>query len=245
MRLAARCADQRTATPYDRYRAANPDWVSVLPSVGIELPELIASLYAPPLGDYQLLVRRIAIYRTDVEPWSPVAVEDLLSGEVQPSAEHGYAVLAATSCQSTNQLESFREDQRSWYLLPHGKLAYYDHYDFGERCVYGNDYLPSVPPFVADEKRLIEAMEAFPKSSFTWSNQTYRKGLLLLQVGRIDDAEAMLHTGDAELDSGGEKGGQVRFDPGRAVEMDRAEHERWLRQLLLEGLAAARARPPP
>jgi hypothetical protein len=226
---------------HDRYLAEHPGWVPVLPSPGIDVAELVASLQAPPVEDVRLLTLKFVVLRTDVEPWEEHSLDEFTSGAFAPTSDADYAVVQSTSCQSTAQLQSYRDVRTSWYMLPKNKLVFWDHIEFNRLCVKSSDYFPARASFVATERRVAAFAAKYPNSS-TSANTTYRKGLLLAEVGRTEDAEAMLAQGDAEPESGGEHGTQVRFDGANPIPLEQLESRKGLRAALVEAIAKAKTR---
>jgi hypothetical protein len=229
---------------YDRYLADHPGWVRVLPSAGLDLAELVASLQAPPADDVRLLTLKLAILRTDVDPWQENTAEELASGTFEPTRDADYAVIATTSCQSTRQLQSYREVQTSWYLLPKNRLVFWDHSEFHELCVVSNDYVPARVSYAPTEHAVAAIAAEYPKRT-SYANQIYRKGIHLAMIGRTEDAEGMLASGDAEQNSGGERGTQIRFDGPDPIPLEQQSNRKLLRARLVEAIAKAKTESRP
>jgi hypothetical protein len=225
---------------HDRYAAEHPDWVPVGPSPGQDVAELVASRTAPSPDDIRLLTHKLTILRTDVEPWEEHDLAALESGAFSPSGDADYALIVSTSCQSTEQLQSYREVQTSWYLLPKNKLVFWDHTEFNTLCVVMNEFVPATLSYVATERRVAAIAAGYPKRS-SYANQTYRKGIRLAQAGRVEDAEAMLAQGDREPDSGGESGKQTRFDGPDSMPLDQSDWRKGLRAQLVDAIATAKS----
>ena len=83
---------------YARYQASHPGWDTVFPKSGATLEETLASLHAPRAGTNIVIIRRLEIFRTDVDPWREIDLGEIASGRFAPSASHSYAVVALLGC---------------------------------------------------------------------------------------------------------------------------------------------------
>jgi len=57
---------------YDQYKRANPDWYPAFPNPGASLEETLASLHAPNSSNSSVMIRKLQIFRTDVDPWEKI-----------------------------------------------------------------------------------------------------------------------------------------------------------------------------
>lgn len=235
--LALGCA----ADHHGRYLAEHPGWFPVGPSPGMGVAELVASLTAPPPADIRVLTQKLTIFRTDVEPWEEHDIAELASGSFTPLADASHAVIHASSCRASEQLQSYFGTQTSWYMFANDKLLFWDHGDYSAQCVLSNEFFPARVSYVAVERAVTAKAAKFPKPT-EMAMQTYRKGIVLVAAGRVEDAEAMLELADAQPDSGGESdGGHVRFDGPRSIGIAQQSDRQALRAQLVHDIATAKA----
>lgn len=180
------------STYYERYRATHPEFVAALPSKGMTLEEVVASVYAPPDGMYNPSVQKLEILRLGAEAVEKIPFAELESRAFESTEAEHYGVIAYVYCQT----QYGYNEKTSWYLLESNSLLAWDHFDYADRCVSYQSFEPARGVYVDLERQLTERVRAdFPRG-FVHDLELYRKGLALAKAGRIGDAERMLAEGD-------------------------------------------------
>jgi hypothetical protein len=186
------CASDYT----ERYRLAHPDWTPTPPVAGDSFEETLASLQTGPEGPFEVSVQELRVLRVDVEPWETLSIDAALAG---PEAQI-IALTADRHCAGRRGIRFFGSERVSWYLFVAGGLVSYDHFEFGEACEPRNHYLPSRAAHLATERALSrDAARRYPESTHT-TEEMLSRGLALVSVGRLPDAERMLRRADREID---------------------------------------------
>jgi hypothetical protein len=218
----------------DEYAPREFDTGADLPEKGMTLEETIEYLRAAPKGFYRPMLRKLEIVHIGTGGFRVVPESEIESGEFEPAAGEVYGVLALVFCTARN----VQDEHGSWYLLGGNSVVAWDHYQFHDNCVYSSHFEPAEGELVAPEKRLAaHARDFFPRHSEA-DAFIYRKGLQLVRVGRIEDAEGMLAWAEKNLD---EEGGE--FDSlhmsTRAHLISRTDRDA-ARARLIEAIEAAK-----
>lgn len=228
---------------YSAYRKAHPEWNAKTPSLGADLEATVAGLYAPPKGQYQVLVTKLEVFRTDADPWLPVAVE-----RIGGSAREDYVVIANLTCVSVVELETYTDDKVVWYYLPENYLVAYDHHRFGEQCVFWNEFAPAELRHAEIEARILERVQSRYHRTIS-TRFLYLRGLSYLEVGRLDAAERLLADGEAQFDPSNQQSETWRSTTGERYRVAGADEREVvhnaLRRALAEGRAAIDGSPAP
>lgn len=170
------------------------------PRKGATLSETLGGVVAPRTTNAIVTPRDVRVIRIDVEPWQQIPSDDVESGRYAPSPNARYAVVASLSCSALVNLQRIYGEKLSWYLLPDGKLAAWDHHDFGDSCTVFDEFEPARGNEIADEKHLLEYVQKSFPSSIVHVNELYLKGIAYVRALRLDDAQAMLDAGDRGFD---------------------------------------------
>ena len=184
------------ATDYtERYRLEHPGWTPARPVFGDSLAETLASIHAGPGGPAEVSVTELRVLRVDVQPWETLSAAAALAGP----EEQSIGVIAHRRCKGRRGLHFFGSERTSWYVFAAGKLAAYDHFEFGEACEAQDYYLPSSAEHLATERTLLRyAASRYPTSAPT-TEEKLSKGLALVAADRLPDAERMLKDADREI----------------------------------------------
>jgi hypothetical protein len=178
---------------YEAYHAQHPGWAAELPRPGTALEELLAALYAPSAVEgIRVEVERLVIHRADVQPWREISFERIRSGRYTSDAAATYAVTAVLGCGATEGLREVRAQRVAYYLLPRNRLRSFDHYEFRPGCDQRNHFRAARGEGVAIERELearIAREHGRPRLAL---DQLYQRGLAYVEVGRTEDARAML-----------------------------------------------------
>jgi len=224
---------------YDTYTEGMVGWTPIGLTGGIGLHEALASLYAPPMGDYRRLISKLDVLRIDATN----GLEKLGEQEVAAALEDfsgNYAVVATLDCRSSAGLERFYQQKVAWLLIRAGELVSWNSVEFADACVVISHFHPG-PRELAELEREIEAYRDrnFPRS-IVHTEQLYLMGLAYVAVDRIADAQRMLELADTSLDAS-PRGGLVRFErPARSVDV--LTNSRASRQKLVDAIAEAMER---
>jgi hypothetical protein len=115
------------------------------------------------------------------------------SDSLAASSEQDYGILARWTCSGPG----VNIQHVAWYLLPGNAMSAWDHVTFYEMCTPIPNYQPATGSQVTGERQLtVRADEEFPKRQ-ELDVHLYAKGVQLVAVGRVEDAQAMLARGDA------------------------------------------------
>jgi hypothetical protein len=191
------CADSQSERPpgldYAEHEGA------AFPEKGATLPETLDHIVPPRTTNAMVTARDLRVLRIDVEPWQEIPTSEAKSGGTPPQGAR-YAVLASLYCHADVNHRYFTQEKLSWYLLPEGRLAAWDHHEFGDACVVLDEFEPARGNQVPDEKNLLTyAKKSFPPS-VVHVNELYEHGIAYARAGRLDDAQAMLDAGDKGFD---------------------------------------------
>ena len=96
----------------------------------------------------------------------------------------------------------------SWLLFRGGRLEAFDAWEFGEACAPEHRLLPAAEAHRRLERELSRDVARRYPASRLGPQDAFRKGLLLVEHGRVDDADAMLALGERGL------GGATARQPG-------------------------------
>lgn len=198
---------------YEEYKRAHPDWDESMVMKEMSLQETLASIYAPGSDGNRIVVQKLLILRTDVDPWQEIDPEAVRRGEI--AADGSYAVAATRYCRSKTDIEIVALQVREWALLPRNSLAAFDFHGLELRCMAYPLFLPARDELVATEHELLTRIEAtFPSRPLT-GIELYWHGLAYIEARRIDDAARMLKEGDEALFSGSITGTTFRSERSR------------------------------
>ena len=170
------------------------------PRQGAALPETLDSIVAPRTTNALVTSRDVRVLRIDRDPWQEIPTSDVKSGRYEAAASARYAIVASLYCTAHVDRKRIYGEKLSWYLLPGGQLAAWDHHDFGDACTMFDEFKPARGDQIADEKHLIEYVQKSFPSSVVHVNELYSKGIAYVDAGRLDDAQAMLDAGDHGFD---------------------------------------------
>ena len=236
--LAGACAGNY----FRSYQKAHPNWVFAFPDNEANLEQTVASLYAPPPIGTQLSIRRLEILRVDVEPWQPIAFEELESARFVSDDGADYAVVADFTCASSVDLKRYQGEKVGWYLLRKNRLRAFDHYEFIEGCMVSNTFVPTPAEGAPVERALQQHIASEYPRSMVHVQEIFQKGVIYARLDRVDDAKRMLSQGLAAFDASGDDKPTEFETPGVHLEVARAKDARSMRDLLVREIAAAEAR---
>ena len=235
--LALACA----GSPYDTYKARNPDWRGEAPTAGASLHETLAGLYAPPVAGYSRFISKLDVLRL-ADGKATLLSEAELDAALESDAPGDYGVVATLGCLSKVDLQRYRGEKVAWYLLAGNRLVAFDHFDFVDRCVFFNQFQPAGPEQGALERLVTGHRDASFPRSMEHAGEFYRKGIAYLGARRPADAAVMLEAGDRAFDVGSRGERRVDFENApRALREMQSEEIDALRKELAAGLARSEA----
>lgn len=194
--LAGLCGLGCAPVPGAAWRAAHPDFVRAAPAAEAAVAPVVASL-VEQAGSRRVAVSQIRWLGLESDPWRELPGEEALLAEAAGEGLH--AVVAGRTCRQRSGLRRFEVSRGSWLLFQGGRLAAFDHWEFGDECVPEHRFLPTPAAQRALEVDLSrEVARRFPENALD-PEQTFRKGLVYAEHQRREDAAAMLALGDRAL----------------------------------------------
>jgi hypothetical protein len=200
------------------------------PVLGATLAQVLAAVRERPDEDTQVLVSKLAIFRTDGADWKELPEAEALAASAQGG---DWAVAVHRTCRSTDAVERFQWTSVDWFLLPANSVKAFQYYQLGPDCRQAFQFHPAEGELISGEERI--------ESSITGGNvhksDYYRRGIAYAAVGRLDEAEAMLRAGDDAIEIGARTGTIVRSDsPGRSPRSITASDDETVRRMLVDDL---------
>jgi len=186
-----------SATPGERWRAAHPGFERRAPSAGQPLAEAVASLEEP--GPPQTVsVSGTRLLAVDPDPWQQLDADAVLA--LRPGQDELHAVVTLRTCAHREGLRRTTKVARaSWLLFQGGRLEAFDYWEFGEACAPEHRLLPATEAHRRLERELSRDVVRRHPASRLGPADSFRKGLVLVEHDRADDADAMLAVGNREL----------------------------------------------
>jgi hypothetical protein len=185
-----------SATPGERWRAAHPQFERQAPTSGQSLGEAMASLEEPDASP-AISVSGLRLLAVDRDPWQLLDAETALS--LLPRQEEMHAVVALRTCVHRVGLRRTEVPRASWLLFRGGRLEAFDHWEFGDACAPEHRLLPAAETYRRLERELSRDVARRYPASRLGPEDSFRKGLVLVEHGRVDDADATLALGNREL----------------------------------------------
>lgn len=238
--VALACATESELPPGMEY--AERDYVE-FPETGVPIADVVASLVPARATNAMLQARDVRVMRIDSEPWTTLPAETVRGGAMSIESTARYAIVASFNCQALVNGERFYNEQAAWYLLPGGKLAAWDHYDYGDSCGMENVFEPARGPLALDEKLLVSWIEKNMPRSASYVTNHYARGLAYALVGRLSDARAMLAAGDAATDASPDLKAPTREGRGRYYTRGRDAERSAAREHLVRMIESAADTP--
>jgi len=173
------------------------------PEPGWGVAQVLALAEQREAGDFAVDVelRRVARVREGV--WEDVPARAARSGDFSADAGADYVVVVRRGCRDWEGRERWSDERASWFLLPGGSLAAFDHWTFGPRCALGNAFRPLAAdaPSRLTERDLLRWLEQRHPPGRIPTELRFQRGRAFAAAGRIDEAKAMLRFGDDALQS--------------------------------------------
>lgn len=203
------------------YREQHPAWTLRLPTPGIGLEEVLVSLNAPSrFPTQQVAIARLDVLRFDVDPWESTSYAAIREGAAELEPDRDSVVLVSLRCTFYRGLEPTTVERWGMYLLPRGRLSSWDHPRFRDGCRSDSEFAPARGESIAVEREAGRALHARGGRVAIGLAEVYRRGVSLIEVGRLLDARAMFVTGERM------RADVVRQEGDDAPPLERAEASR-------------------
>ncbi len=205
---------------------------------GDSLDSMLDGIHEKRQGDFTVQVLKVKVLRIDVEPIKTFSEKAFRKSGAVAGAT--YAIATHLTCKSEVDAQVFQGQKTNWYLFEKEKLFAYDNHYFGWRCVVDDQFKPAPLAQADTERKLLDWLDQkFPKSVMHVVH-VYRRGIRYARIGRTEEAEALLKTGDSGFDVAF-KGG-VRREGGRTRETADDNDRAQSREQLVKEIAAAHGR---
>jgi hypothetical protein len=205
---------------------------------GDSLASMLDGIHEKRQGDFTVQVLKVKVLRIDVEPvevFSEKAFRE--SGAVDGAT---YAIATHLTCSSQVDTQTVQGQKTNWYLFEDEKLFAFDNHNFGWHCVVIDQFKPASLAKAATERKLLDWLDRkFPKSGVS-KLQIFGRGIRYARVGRVEDAEGLLKTGDSAFNT--TSTGNVRREGGRTLKTADKNDRARSRERLVKEIAAAHGR---
>jgi hypothetical protein len=173
------------------------------PAEGMTLPEVLALAEAEEQGQFRVRVELLRISKIAGGIWEEQPEGPARRPDFAPETGADYAVVVRRRCRDWQERERWSDDRASWFLLPGGRLAAWDHFGFGPRCALGNSFRPlsALSPARANERDLLRWLEQRHPPGRIPLELRFQRGRAYAAAGRLEEARAMLRFGDDALDA--------------------------------------------
>jgi hypothetical protein len=171
------------------------------PEPGLQLAEVLAFAGTRESGDFTVTteLRRISAVRGGI--WEDVSAREVTRGRLVPDPGTDYVVVVRRACSDWEGRERWSDERASWFLLPGGRLAAYDHWSFGPRCAVGSRFrpLPADSPSRESERDLLRWLEQRHPPGPLPLELRFVRGRAYAEAGRLEEARSLLRFGDDGL----------------------------------------------
>lgn len=173
------------------------------PEAGWSLAQVLALAEQREAGDFAVDTELRRVARVSEGIWEDVPAHRARSAEFASEAGVDYVVVVRRDCRDWEGRERWSDERASWFLLPGGRLAAFDHWTYGPRCALGNAFrpLPAEAPSRITERDLLRWLEQRHPPGRIPVELRFQRGRAFAAAGRIDEARAMLRFGDEALQS--------------------------------------------
>jgi hypothetical protein len=215
------------------------------PAEGMSIAEVVALAEVEESGDLSADAEVLRVAKISGGIWEDVSIRTARRADFAPAQDADYVVVANRTCSDWTGRERWSDDRASWFLLPGGRLAAWDHWTFGARCGLSNDLRPVAEgsPSRTNERDLLRWLEQRHPPGRIPTELRIQRGRAFAAAGRLAEARAMLRYADDALLSR-----EDLFESRETTEEERAAFEaegkrlRDLRADLSSEVRAAEAR---
>jgi hypothetical protein len=170
------------------------------PAPGASLADAIAVVRADEGAGFSVEVSEVRVSKVAGGFWEEVDARRAARPDFVPDAGAVYVVSAKRRCEDWKRpRDRFEAERASWFLLPGGAVAAYDHWSFGPRCALANALRPARPEHREVERELLRFLEQrHPPRPLPFELRIAR-GLAFVAAGRLDAAHALLASADQAI----------------------------------------------
>ena len=163
------------------------------PEAGAPLQGVVAGLYAGSPDEADAIeVAALRVLDLDERPWREVGPDEATARTL--------GLISHRICRRRNGLDFVREERASWMIFRDEALVAYDHGAFGAGCAAPRSLRPAPPELVTVERGLLRYVaQRYPAGRPSLEEQL-RGGLVLVEVGRLDDAARTLSLAGPRID---------------------------------------------
>lgn len=171
----------------------DPGVGAVAPAAGAALEGVVAGLYAAGAGEGDSVeIEELRVLDLDERPWRELGPDDASAGTL--------GLVAHRICRRRDGFEFVRQERASWMIFRSKALVAYDHGEFGPGCSVSRSLRPAPPELVTVERGLLRYVAQRYPAGRPSLEERLRGGLVLVEVGRLDDAKRVLDLAGPRID---------------------------------------------
>jgi hypothetical protein len=189
--------------PGEADAVAPPAAAAAAPGVGASLAEVLALAGVREDGSFSVDAELQRVARVSEGIWEDVPTRSARRADFAPDAAADYVVVVRRSCRDWAGRERWQDERASWFLLPAGRLAAFDHWTFGPRCALANAFRPLAAdsPSQVTERDLLRWLDQRHPPGRVPVEIRFQRGAAYTEAGRLEEARAMLRFADDALQS--------------------------------------------
>lgn len=189
--------------PGEADAVAPPAADAAAPQLGASLAEVLALAGVREHGSFSVESELQRVARVSEGIWEDVPARSARRPDFAPDATADYVVVVRRSCRDWAGRERWQDQRASWFLLPGGRLAAFDHWTFGPRCALANAFrpLPADSPSRVTERDLLRWLDQRHPPGRVPVEIRFQRGAAYTGTGRLEEARAMLRFADDALQS--------------------------------------------
>jgi len=189
--------------PGEANAIAPPAGDAAAPEAGASLAEVLALAGVREDGSFSVDAELQRVSRVSEGVWEDVPARNARRTDFAPDASADYVVVVRRSCRDWAGRERWQDERASWFLLPGGRLAAFDHWTFGPRCALANAFrpLPADSPSRVTERDLLRWLDQRHPPGRLPVEIRFQRGAAYAETRRLEEAKAMLRFADDALQS--------------------------------------------
>jgi hypothetical protein len=198
--LAAACA-WHTAGEVDA--VTEPPLDLPAPQPGMELPAVLDLASSVERGSFAVWADILRIVAVKDGVWKDLRLAEVRRPAFTPDPATDYVVVVKRTCRDWEGRQRWSDVRMSWFLLPGGRLAAYDHWTFGPRCAVADRFRPAAEgsPARTTERDLLRWLEQRHPQGRLPIELRFQRGEAFVEAGRLDEARALLRFGDDAIEA--------------------------------------------
>ena len=172
-----------------------------LPAEKMSLPQVLALAELTERGAFRVRADALRVSKIADGIWEEVPIGRARRQDFAPAPGADYVAVVLRDCRDWEGRERWSDERASWFLLPGGRLAAWDHYTFGPRCGVGNTFRPveEGSPSRGNERDLLRWLEQRHPPGRIPLELRFSRGHGYVAAGRLGEAGAMLRFADDAL----------------------------------------------